>query len=70
MDRAEVKRNLQKLRTGTDPKFRKEMIAVADSLEKLLDKASAGGNARAKKLSKKRRSEIARKAANARWKKK
>lgn len=40
---------------------------VADSLEALLDGAAKGGKSRARKLSKKRRVEIAKKAANARW---
>ena len=62
---------VKKLRTKTDPKFSKEMDDIADSLDGLINAASLmgqrGGEARAKKLSKKRRSEIARKAANARW---
>ena len=49
----------------------KELSNIADSLDGLLNAASLmgqkGGKARARKLSKKRRSEIARNAANARW---
>lgn len=63
----EIKEQLNRLRTETDPKFAPEMKAVADSLERLLDGAVKGGNARAKKLSKKRRKEIASKASQARW---
>jgi len=62
---------VKKLRAKTDPKFSKEMSDMADSLDGLLSAASLmgqkGGEARAKKLSKKRRTEIARNAANARW---
>jgi len=58
---------INKLRTESDPRFRKELTAVADGLEALLKEAAAGGRARAKKLSKKRRVEIARHAANVRW---
>lgn len=43
------------------------MRVVADSLEAFLGGAIAGGNARAKKLTKKRRKEIATNAALARW---
>jgi len=62
---------VRKLRTDTDPKFAIEMNKIADGLDDLINAASTlgrkGGNERAKKLSKKRRSEIARNAANARW---
>lgn len=67
MNKAQIKANLDRLRTGVAPKFQEDMKAIADSLEKLLDGASKGGKARAKKLTKKRRSEIARNAANTRW---
>lgn len=55
--------NLRKLRALKDP----DLVNIADSLERLMDGAAKGGNARAKKLSKKRRVEIATNAANARW---
>jgi hypothetical protein len=67
MDRKEIKRQLEELRTKTDPRFRAALTAVANGLEQLLDGAAKGGRVRAKKLSKKRRSEIARTAAKARW---
>lgn len=67
MKRKETLERLNKLRTRSDPKFRKELTAIADSLQGLLDEASSGGKARAKKLSKKRRVEIARNAAKVRW---
>lgn len=67
MKRKETLEQLNRLRTQSDPKFRKELTAIADSLQELLDENAAGGTARAKKLSKKRRVEIARNAANARW---
>lgn len=67
VDKKRTLENLNRLRLESDPKLRKEVAAVADSLERLLKGATKGGNARAKKLSKKRRSEIARKAAQARW---
>ena len=70
MDRRKTLEELNRLRTESGPKFRKALTAVADGLEELLNSASDGGKARAKKLSKKRRSEIARNAANARWGKK
>lgn len=73
MEKKKVKAAVDKLRTDTDPKFRKELSAVADSFDALIDAATVmgrkGGTARAKKLSKKRRSEIARAAAKARWSK-
>lgn len=45
------------------------MEGLADSLTRLMDGASEGGRARAKKLTKKRRKEIATNAAKARWSK-
>lgn len=59
--------NLNRLRVESDPKFRAELTALADGLQELLEGAAKGGHARAKKLSKKRRKEIATNAANARW---
>jgi transcriptional regulator of met regulon len=59
-----ARRNVAKLRTI------KGMEKLADSFERLMNGARAGGAARAKKLSKKRRKEIATNAANARWRKK
>lgn len=67
MKRDEIKKSLNRLRTEVDPRFQPEIGNIADSLESLLDGASKGGNARAKKLTKKRRKEIAQKAARARW---
>lgn len=55
--------NLRKLRALGDS----DMAAIADRLERLMDGAVEGGHARARKLTKKRRTEIARNAANARW---
>jgi hypothetical protein len=67
----QVRAKVKKLRTETDPKFAQEMNVIADSLDGLINAASLmgqkGGVARAQKLSKKRRSEIARNAANVRW---
>ena len=63
----EIREQLEILRTKSDPRFQDALTAVADGLENLLDVAAKGGRVRAKKLSKKRRSEIARKAANTRW---
>lgn len=57
----EARANVKKLRAIPG------MEKIADSLTRLMDGASRGGKARAKKLSKKRRIEIARKAANIRW---
>jgi len=57
----EARQNVAKL------KKIKGMEKIAESLERLMDGAAAGGAARAKKLTKKRRVEIAKKAANARW---
>jgi len=67
MKRDEIKKSLNRLRTEVDPKFQPEIGNIADSLEALLDGAAKGGNARAKKLTKKRRKEIATKAARIRW---
>ena len=63
---------VQRLRTKTAKHpLAKEMSEIVDSLDGLINAASLmgqkGGVQRAKKLSKKRRSEIARNAANARW---
>lgn len=63
----EAKEAVARLRTDVDSKFQPEMSKLADLFDGLLDGAAKGGRARAKKLTKKRRSEIARKAANARW---
>lgn len=57
----EARQNVAKLRKI------KGMEKLADSFTRLMDGAAAGGVARAKKLSKKRRTEIAKKAANTRW---
>lgn len=62
-----LKAQLNRLRTEVEPKFQEDMRAVADCLEALLDGASKGGTVRTKRLSKKRRQEIASKAAKARW---
>lgn len=43
------------------------MEKLADSFTRLMDGASKGGKARAKKLTKKRRKEIATAAANKQW---
>ena len=61
---------IDRLRTETDPKFKDDINRLANSLDNLVKGAAEGGRARAKKLTKKRRSEIARKAALARWGKK
>lgn len=65
--RIQAKKLIQELRERIDPKFAIEIRAVADSLEEMADGAAKGGRARAKRLSKKQRSAIARKAANVRW---
>lgn len=57
----QARKNVAKLKTI------KGMEKLANSLERLMDGASAGGAARAKKLSKKRRKEIASNAAKVRW---
>lgn len=67
MKRAELNKLLDKLKTETDPKFQKEMSAISDGLRGMLDGPRKGGKSRAKRLSKKRRSEIASNAAKARW---
>lgn len=69
MKKQQTLENLNRLRLESDPRFREEVTAIADSLERLLEGASKGGRQRAKTLTKKRRSEIARNAANARWNK-
>lgn len=63
----EIREQLEDLRTKVDPRFRAALTKVADGLEELLDGPAKGGRKRATKLSKKRRSEIARKASKARW---
>ncbi len=73
--KVDVKRLIAKLRKNVDPKWRDEITAVADSLEDLVDNAAkefgrSGGRARAKKLSAKRKKDIATDAARARWDKK
>lgn len=60
-DETKARANVRKLRTVAG------MEDVANSFEALLDGASKGGRVRAKKLTKKRRIEIARAAANKRW---
>ncbi len=71
MDKRTVKKAIDRLRKDADPRFKKELTAIANDFNKLVDAASVmgrkGGTVRAKKLSKKRRSEIARAAAKARW---
>lgn len=66
----EAKDAVAKLRTDVAPEFQPEMSKLADLLDDLLDGAAKGGRARAKKLSKKRRKEIAVNAAKVRWGKK
>jgi len=67
MNQRKVLEQINQLRTESDPKFREALTRVADGLEAMLKGASNGGKMRKKALSKKRRSEIARKAAQARW---
>lgn len=62
-----IKADLARLRKS--PTFQPEIGRVADSLERLLDGATKGGEKRAKNLTKKRRKEIASNAAKARWSK-
>jgi len=67
----EAKQAIARLRKGVAPEFQEDINAIADSLDALIENAAAelgreGGKARAKKLSKKRRSEIARVAVKAR----
>lgn len=61
---------INRLRAEADPKFKEDMGKLADSLDNLVKGAAEGGRARAKKLTKKRRSEIARNGALVRWGKK
>jgi hypothetical protein len=67
----EAKQAIARLRKGVALEFQEDINAIADSLDSLVESAAAGlgrmgGTARAKKLSKKRRSEIARTAVKAR----
>jgi hypothetical protein len=67
----EAKQAIARLRKGVEPEFLEDVDLIADSLDALVENAAAslgrmGGTARAKKLSKKRRSEIARTAVTAR----
>lgn len=67
----EAKQAIARLRKGVGPEFQEDVNKLADSLDALVESAAAGlgrmgGTARAKKLSKKRRSEIARAAVRAR----
>lgn len=64
---SQARKNLKRLRAEVDLKRFPEIGKIADSLERLIEGAAKGGDARAKKLSKKRRREIATKAARARW---
>lgn len=64
---AQARAGIRQLREKIDTKKFPEIGKLADSLERLVDGAARGGNARAKKLTKKRRKEIATNAANARW---
>lgn len=70
--KAQAKQAIRRLRKGVDPKFKDDIDVLADSLDELVESAAAslgrqGGTARAKKLSKGRRAEIARAGAKARW---
>jgi hypothetical protein len=67
----EAKQAIARLRKGVASEFQDDINAIADGLDALVESAAAemgrmGGTARAKKLSKKRRSEIARVAVKAR----
>lgn len=67
----EAKQAVTELRRAAPPEFKDHINAVADCMNGLIENAAAelgrmGGTARAKKLSKKRRSEIARTAVKAR----
>ena len=67
----EAKQAIVRLREGVAPEFHEDINAIADALDALVENAAAemgrqGGEMRAKKLCKKRRSEIARNAAQAR----
>lgn len=64
-DENEVAANIVELATGADNKGKNPAAIALGRLGGL-----KGGNARAKKLSAKKRSEIAKKAAMARWSKK
>lgn len=69
--KSEAKKAIARLRKGVAPEFQEDISKVADSLDALVENAAAemgrlGGTARAKKLSKQRRSEIARAAVKAR----
>lgn len=68
----EAKKSIARLRKNVAPEFQEDINKVADSLEELVESAAVGlgrqgGTVRARNLSKKRRSEIARTAAKARW---
>lgn len=67
MKRKQTLEQLNLLRVKSDPRFRAELTAIADSLQELLNEAAKGGRARAEKLTDKRRSEIAQHAAKTRW---
>ena len=67
----EAKQAIVRLREGVASEFQEDINAIADALDALVENAAAemgrrGGEMRSKKLSKKRRSEIARKAVKAR----
>lgn len=67
----EAKQAVARLRKGVAPEFQDDINKLADCLDGLIENAAAelgrmGGTVRAKKLSKKRRSEIARTAVKAR----
>lgn len=72
--RQEAQQSIARLRKGIKkaaPELQEDLNKIAASLESLVESAAAGlgrmgGTARAKKLSKKRRSEIARTAVKAR----
>lgn len=63
----QLRKQIDRLRTDVDPKFQPELSKIADELDKMLDGPRKGGAVRAKRLSKKRRKEIAVQAARARW---
>lgn len=69
----EAKQAVARLRKGVDPKFKKEIDAVADCLDEIIESAAdlgrQGGRARAKSLTAKERKAISSKAARARWSK-
>lgn len=69
--KTEAKQAVTRLREGVAPEFQQDVSTIADALDALVENAAAelgrqGGAMRAKKLSKKRRSEIARNAVKAR----